>query len=72
MWPDVPLFPDRASTMAGEVDALYLFAVGIAIFFSLLIAGLLFFLAMRYFFKPKPIPPAIPNAASCPGKSSVA
>jgi cytochrome c oxidase subunit 2 len=34
------LMPDAASTMAGSVDALFLFLVGISLFFSLLIAGL--------------------------------
>jgi len=43
-----PLFPERASTMAGRVDALYFFLLGIAVFFSLLIAGLIVFYAVRY------------------------
>ena len=43
-----PLFPERASTMAGRVDALYFFLLAIAIFFSLLIAGLIVFYAVRY------------------------
>jgi len=45
---DLPLFPDQASTSAGHVDALYLFLVGLAMFMSLLIAGLLVFFAIRY------------------------
>ena len=35
------LFPEQASTIAGQVDALYLFLVLITTFFSLLIALLI-------------------------------
>jgi cytochrome c oxidase subunit II len=48
MWSGIPLFPERASTMAGRVDALYFFLVGLAVFFSLLIAGLIVFYAIKY------------------------
>src|SRR5437867_9183863 len=43
-----PLFPERASTMAGRVDALYFFLIAIAVFFSLLIAGLIVFYAIKF------------------------
>ena len=43
-----PLFPEAASTMAGRVDALYFFLLAVSIFFSLLIAGLIVFYAIRY------------------------
>jgi len=43
-----PLFPERASTMAGRVDALYFFLLGIGVFFSLLIAGLIVYFAVKY------------------------
>ena len=43
-----PLFPQQASTQAGQVDALYFFMVAVTAFFSLLIAGLLVFFAFRY------------------------
>jgi cytochrome c oxidase subunit 2 len=43
-----PLFPERASTMAARVDALYFTLLGIAAFFSLLIAGLIVYYAVRY------------------------
>jgi len=43
-----PLFPQQASTMAERVDALYFFLVGVAVFFALLIAGLIVFFAVRY------------------------
>src|SRR2546426_1101772 len=42
-----PLFPERASTMAWRVDALYFFLIAIAVFFSLLIAGLIVFCAVK-------------------------
>ncbi|MFB3854825.1 MAG: cytochrome c oxidase subunit II [Vicinamibacterales bacterium] len=43
-----PLFPERASTMAGRVDALYFFLVTLSAFFVLLIAGLIIFFSIRY------------------------
>ena len=48
MWAGTPLFPESASTMASRVDALYFFLVGLAVFFSLLIAGLIVFYAIRF------------------------
>ncbi|RPI55399.1 MAG: cytochrome c oxidase subunit II [Acidobacteria bacterium] len=45
---DIPLFPERASTIAGEVDALYFFLVGLSGFFSVLIAGLIVGFAIRF------------------------
>src|SRR5580704_6072402 len=42
------LFPDQASSMAGQVDALYLFLVLITTFFSLLIALLILYFAIKY------------------------
>ncbi len=49
MWPDqFPLFPERASELAAEVDALYFFSLGLTAFFSLFIAALVLFLALRY------------------------
>lgn len=48
-WSDTfPLFPDSASAMAREIDALYFAALGITAFFSLLIAALVFYFATRY------------------------
>jgi cytochrome c oxidase subunit II len=43
-----PLFPDSASTIAGRVDALYFFLIGVTVFFSLLIAGLIVYCAVKY------------------------
>jgi cytochrome c oxidase subunit II len=48
MWSGTPLFPDQASTMAGRVDALYFFLIGVTVFFSLLIAGLIVYCAVRF------------------------
>jgi cytochrome c oxidase subunit II len=48
MFPGTPLFPDSASTMAGRVDALYFFLIAVAAFFSVLIAGLIVYYAVKY------------------------
>lgn len=45
---DFRLFPESASTIAGRVDAVYLFLVALTAFFTLLIAGLIVFFAVRY------------------------
>ncbi len=45
---DFPLFPEAASTMAGQVDAIYLFLVALSAFFSILIAGAVVYCAVRY------------------------
>jgi cytochrome c oxidase subunit II len=44
----VPLFPEQASSFAVEVDALYFFCIAITAFFTLLIAGLVTFFAIKY------------------------
>jgi cytochrome c oxidase subunit 2 len=43
-----PLFPERASTLAGEVDALYFYLVGVTIVFSIGIALAIVILAVRF------------------------
>ncbi len=48
MFSSFPLFPQEASTLAGRVDALYLFLVAMSAFFSLLIATLVVVFAVRY------------------------
>src|SRR5262249_50236933 len=48
MWTGTPLFPEAASTMASRVDALYFFLLALTIFFSLLIAGLIVYYAIRF------------------------
>ena len=48
MWSGTPLFPEQASTMASRVDSLYFFLVGLTVFFSLLIAGLIVTYAIKF------------------------
>jgi cytochrome c oxidase subunit II len=48
MWSGIPLFPEAASSIAGRVDALYFFLIAITVFFSVLIAGLIIFYAVKY------------------------
>src|SRR3954462_5074560 len=48
MWSTTPLFPEGASTMAGRVDSLYFFLLAVTAFFSLLIAGLIVYFAVKY------------------------
>jgi cytochrome c oxidase subunit 2 len=47
MW-NFALFPDQASTNAERVDALFFFEVGILVFFTALICGLILAFAYRY------------------------
>jgi len=54
------LFPDSASNFAGTVDGLYLYMVLISAFFSLLVAFLIIFFAVKYRKRPgAPVPPPI-------------
>jgi cytochrome c oxidase subunit II len=48
MWSGTPLFPEQASAMAGRVDNLYFFLVALTAFFSILIAGLIVYYAIKY------------------------
>src|SRR5437016_3836490 len=48
MWSSTPLFPESASTMASRVDNLFFFLLAVATFFSLLIAGLIVYYAVRF------------------------
>ncbi len=48
MWSDLPLFPEQASTVAKQVDALYFFLVIVSVFFSTLIFLLVFYFAIKY------------------------
>jgi cytochrome c oxidase subunit 2 len=47
MW-NFPLFPDQASTLAPQVDAVYFFELGVLVFFTALICVLIIALAVRY------------------------
>src|ERR1700746_45365 len=44
----LPFFPEVASSIAGQVDALYAYLVLVSAFFSLLIAFLVVFFAIKY------------------------
>jgi cytochrome c oxidase subunit II len=48
MFENLPLFPDSASTLSGQVDALYIFLVAVSTFFTILIAGLIVYFAVKY------------------------
>jgi cytochrome c oxidase subunit 2 len=48
MWEGFPLFPEQASTIAGGVDSLYLFLVGLTVVFSVLIFTVIFVFAIVY------------------------
>lgn len=55
----LPFAPEDASTVAGSVDALYVFLVAIAVFFGVLIAGLELYFAIKYRRRsPDEFPPA--------------
>ena len=45
---NLPFFPERASTMASRVDALFFFLLGVSGFFSVLIATLIIVFAVKY------------------------
>lgn len=45
---DFPLFPDQASTVAWQVDAIYFTLVALSVFFSVAVAGAIIFFAIRY------------------------
>lgn len=45
---DLRLFPEQASSVAAQVDAVFFYLCAVSIFFSLLIAGLIIFFAIRY------------------------
>jgi len=44
----LPLFPEAASTQAGQVDILYFFVIAVSAFFSVLIAGLVITFAVKF------------------------
>jgi cytochrome c oxidase subunit 2 len=48
MNPQVPLFPESASTLSPQVDALFIAWSVISVFFTLLIAGLILYFMVRY------------------------
>jgi cytochrome c oxidase subunit II len=48
MWFNIPFFPDSASSMSWEVDALYFFILANVIFFTVLVAAIVTYFAIRY------------------------
>jgi len=48
MWKNFPLFPERASALAGQVDGLYFFLVAVSAFFTVLIFLTIFVFAVKY------------------------
>ncbi len=48
MFEGFPLFPHQASTVARSVDLLFLFLMGVSLFFSALIFLMVFYFALRY------------------------
>lgn len=46
--PRLPFTPEQASTVSGEVDALYTYLVAITLFFSVLVTALIFYFAVKY------------------------
>ncbi len=44
----IPFLPPSASSVSGEVDAFYFFMVAVTAFFSLLVFGLVIFMAVKY------------------------
>jgi len=48
MWKNLPLFPERASALAWQVDGLYFLLIAVSAFFTLLIFALIFLFAVKY------------------------
>jgi cytochrome c oxidase subunit II len=58
MWKNLPLFPERASAMAWQVDGLYFLLIAVSAFFTLLIFALILVFAIKYrrSVHPHPVP----------------
>jgi cytochrome c oxidase subunit 2 len=48
MWKNFPLFPERASALAWQVDGLYFLLIAVSAFFTLLIFLVIFIFAVKY------------------------
>jgi len=48
MFSGIPLFPEQASTLAPEVDALYFFILSVTAFFALLVVVLVVYFGIKY------------------------
>jgi cytochrome c oxidase subunit 2 len=58
------LLPEQASTVAGQIDALYLFLVAVSVFFTILTAALLILFVVRYRRRSEDEVPAPPHEDS--------
>ncbi len=58
MWQNFPLFPERASALAWQVDGLYFLLIAVSAFFTLLIFAAIFYFAVKYRHSvhPHPVP----------------
>ncbi len=58
MWKNLPLFPERASALAWQVDGLYFLLIAVSAFFSLLIFAAIFYFSVKYrrSVHPHPVP----------------
>jgi len=56
------ILPEQASSIAGQIDLLYLFLVVVSVIFSFLAAFLVIFFAIRYRRRPGQKPPTPPHA----------
>jgi len=59
MFENFSLWPESASSFSGSIDAVYLFLVGLSVFFSLLIACALLVFSVRYRRRPGRLPSQI-------------
>src|SRR5512141_2787348 len=59
MWQDFPLWPDRASALAGRVDALFIFLIAVCGFFAVMIFILIIAFAVKYRRSQNPVPTQI-------------
>lgn len=64
------LFPESASSMSGEVDAIFFVLVAVGAFFSMLIAGLILYFAIRFRRSPSRRATARPTASAPPPLAS--
>jgi cytochrome c oxidase subunit 2 len=48
MWKNFPLFPEQASSLAGQVDGLYFFLIAVSAFFTVAIFLAIFIFAVKY------------------------
>src|SRR5581483_11301011 len=71
MWQNLPLWPSRASSFAGRVDAIYIFLIAITGFFAVMILLLIFIFALRYRRARNPVPTQIEGSYALEGAWSV-